>query len=56
MKKEYEAPKAEKLEFAYSEVVTASGQGSGLPCILGSAVSWQDAAGNQYRQEYPGDE
>ncbi len=27
MKKDYEAPKAEKLEFNYSEVVTASGCG-----------------------------
>ena len=27
MKKEYEAPKAEKLEFAYYEVVVASGCG-----------------------------
>lgn len=29
MKKEYESPKAEKMEFNYSETVVASGSGCG---------------------------
>ena len=41
MKKEYESPKAEKLEFDYSEAVVASG------CINGRYVSHQGGSGTE---------
>ena len=58
MKKEYEAPKAEKLEFDYSDAVTASGtQCSGgiyqmythgyTNCHEQSTQVWVGAYGNQ---------
>ena len=52
MKKEYEAPKAEKLEFDYSEVVTAS---KGTCTIAGMGASYTDAAGNTYSTSMAGD-
>ena len=43
MRKEYESPKAEKLEFDYSKVVTASGAGDKSNClIVGMKVTWRD--------------
>ena len=43
MRKEYETPKAEKLEFDYSQVVTASGAGDKDNClIVGMRVTWKD--------------
>ena len=43
MRKTYEAPKAEKLQFDYSQVVTASGAGDKNNClIIGMNVSWRD--------------
>ena len=51
MKKEYEAPKAEKMEFDYSDVVTASKAN----CLIASqSVSWTDGAGNSYTTYTPG--
>ena len=43
MRKTYEAPKAEKLQFDYSQVVTASGAGDKDNClIVGMRVTWKD--------------
>ena len=42
MRKEYEAPKAEKLEFDYSQVVTASGGDKDNCLIVGMRVTWRD--------------
>ena len=54
MKKEYEAPKAEKMDFAYSEVVTASN--AGTRCIIkGMTVTWNDSDG-RCENSAPGDE
>ena len=56
MKKEYESPKAEKLEFAYSEVITTSGTKGSTRCLIGSStVSWADS-GNYCSSTVPGDE
>jgi len=37
MKKEYEAPKAERMEFNYSEAVVASGS----QCDMDTLMTWQ---------------
>ena len=54
MKKEYEEPKAEKLEFDYTKAIVASGKK--FCVIAGHTVYWEDAAGNKYSQYTPGDE
>ena len=53
MKQEYETPKAEKMEFDYSDVVTASDKGNCM--IIGMGTSWTDAAGNTYSNSTAGD-
>ena len=53
MKKEYEAPKAEMLEFDYTDVVTASGAKSNC-MIAGQSFAYEDAAGNKYTTYVPG--
>ena len=53
MKKSYEAPKAEKLEFDYSEVVTACR--TTYCAILGAAVYWDDSEGH-CESHTPGEE
>ena len=55
MKKDYNTPKAEKLEFDYTQTVVASNGGK-MPCIIGMGVSYQDAAGNTYSTSAPGNE
>ncbi len=55
MRKEYEAPKAEKLDFDYSEVVTASNTGTGC-MIAGMTTTYSDGSGNTYQTSVPGDE
>ena len=55
MRKEYEAPKAEELDFDYSEVVTASNTGTGC-MIAGMTTTYSDGSGNTYQTSVPGDE
>ncbi len=52
MKKEYETPRAEKLEFDFCEVVAASKDA----CIIaGSAVTWNDS-GDYCSNSAPGND
>ena len=55
MKKRYETPRAEKLDFDYSNVVTASGTGKMQCVIAGMSVSWNDT-GNRCSNFVAGDE
>ena len=50
MKKDYESPKAEKMEFDYSEVVVASGQ-----CKTGGDYSEYGANCKEQHSEYQAD-
>lgn len=57
MKKDYNTPKAEKLEFDYTTTVVASNGGKGkMPCIISGTVYYEDGAGNQYTGSHGGDE
>ena len=58
MKKEYDTPKAEKLEFDYTSTVVASTGGKQkLPCVIGGgSVEFDDQGGNHYSQPFGGDE
>ena len=54
MKKSYETPKAEKLNFDYQKAVVASGKKT---CFVGGmSTTWTDSNGNQYTNSIPGDE
>ena len=57
MKKDYNTPKAEKLEFDYTTTVVASNGGKGkMPCIISGTAYYEDGAGNQYTVSHGGDE
>ena len=58
MKKEYDTPKAEKLEFDYTSTVVASNGGKSKPfCVVHSSTAYyEDGNGHQYSQTQPGDE
>ena len=57
MKKDYNAPKAEKLEFDYNQTVVASNGGNGkMPCIIGMGATYTDGNGNTYSTSAPGNE
>lgn len=57
MKKEYDTPKAEKLEFDYTSTVVASNGGQQkIPGIEGSVVEYDDMGGTHHSQTYGGDE
>lgn len=55
MKKRYEAPRAEKPDFDYSNVVTASGAGKTKCFIAGTSALWNDV-GNRRSTAVAGDE
>ena len=47
MKKEYDTPKAEKLEFDYEKAVVASNGGGKNNCmIIGMSTSWNSEGDN----------
>lgn len=50
MRKEYEAPKAEKVEFDYKEIVVASVCESGI----GDFYKKEEMTGTECREEYTG--
>ena len=55
MKKEYETPKVEKMEFDVEDTVMASNGGNSRCIIGGMSVSWQDT-GNACSNSVGGDE
>lgn len=54
MKKDYNTPKAEKLEFDYTQTVVASNGGKTSCFSMGA--SYQDANGNTFYTTAPGTE
>ena len=55
MKKEYETPKVEKMEFDVEDTIMAS-NGGGTHCfIAGMSVYWDDS-GEACKNSVPGDE